>query len=235
MIKRLLLILSLTGLSACESIPLEDILNAGAPSATLSNETIAAGLKEALTIGSGRVVDTLGTTDGFLGSPSYRIPLPQSIANVRKAASAVGLGSYFDELETKMNRAAEAATPKARALFVDAISQLTFSDVVDIYKGSDDAATQYLQGKMGSPLRAEMRPIVDSSLAQVGAVKVFNDLVGRYNKLPLVSPISANLNDHVLDYANKAIFAQLAEQEAAIRKDPVKRTTALLRQVFGAS
>ena len=234
MLKRLLVLLLLGSLAACENIALDDLLETSSGSSALSNDTIAAGLKEALTVGSGRVVDTLGTTDGFLGSNRYRIPLPESIEGVRSAASAVGLGGYFDELETKMNRAAEAATPKARALFVDAISQLTFSDVVDIYQGEDDAATQYLEGKMGSPLREEMRPIVDTSLAQVGAVQVFNDLVGRYNALPLVKPISANLNDHVLDYANRAIFAQLAEQEAAIRNDPVQQTTQLLRRVFGA-
>ncbi len=221
-------------LGGCESVGLEDILNAtGGANAPLSNSTIAAGLKEALTVGSSRVVDNLGVTDGFLKSNQFRIPLPASLEKVRGAATAVGLGGYFDELEIKMNRAAEAATPKARELFVNAVSELSFQDIMGIYQGPDDAATKYLRGKMGTPLKEEMRPIINNSLAEVGAVNLFNDLVGRYNRLPLVSPIKANLDDHVLGYANNAIFAELATQEAAIRKDPLKRSTELLQQVFG--
>jgi hypothetical protein len=228
--------ISLFGLSSCESTALQDILastNTGGNNGALSNDTIARGLKEALTVGTGRVVDNLGANDGFFGSSDYRIPLPASLQKVKSAASAVGLGSYFDELELKMNRAAEAATPKARSLFVNAISQLTFEDVMGIYQGEDNAATQYLRGKMAAPLKEEMRPIINQSLSEVGAVKVFNDLVSRYNRLPLVDDIDANLDEHVLGYANQAIFTQLEGQEAAIRKDPVARSTALLRQVFG--
>ena len=239
--KRLTVLLSsalaLFGLSGCESTALQDILastNTGGTSAGLSSDTIARGLKEALTVGTGRVVDNLGSNDGFFGSSEYRIPLPASLQKVKSAAGAVGLGSYFEELELKMNRAAEAATPKARSLFVSAISQLTFQDVMGIYQGEDNAATQYLRGKMAAPLKEEMRPIINKSLAEVGAVKVFNDLIGRYNRLPLVEDIDANLDEHVLGYANQAIFAQLEDQEAAIRKDPVARSTALLRQVFGS-
>jgi len=232
----LLVVLGALGLSGCESAALRDILASTTNnSGGLTSDTIGNGLKEALTVGTGRVVDNLGSKDGFLGSSQFRIPLPQSLQNVRGAASRVGLGSYFDELELKMNRAAEAATPKARSLFVNAISQLSFDDVMSIYRGGDNAATQYLRGKMAQPLKEEMRPIINASLAQVGAVSVFNDLVSRYNRLPLVTDIDANLDNHVLDYANSAIFTQLESQEAAIRKDPLKRSTALLRQVFGAS
>lgn len=228
--------LALFGLTSCESGALQDILastSAGESNGALSSDTIARGLKEALTVGTGRVVDNLGANDGFFGSSEYRIPLPESLQKVKNAASAVGLGSYFDELELKMNRAAEAATPKARSLFVSAISQLTFQDVMGIYRGENNAATTYLQGKMAAPLKEEMRPLINKSLAEVGAVNVFNDLVSRYNRIPLVDDIDANLDEHVLGYANTAIFSQLEEQEAAIRKDPVARSTALLRQVFG--
>lgn len=229
-------VLGLFGLTSCESTALQDILATTGTSSTngaLSSDTIARGLKEALTVGTGRVVDNLGANDGFFGSSEYRIPLPESMQKVKSAASAVGLGSYFDELELKMNRAAEAATPKARSLFVGAISQLTFQDVMGIYQGGDNAATTYLRGKTAAPLKEEMRPIINKSLAEVGAVKVFTNLVNRYNAIPLVDDIDPNLDEHVLGYTNQAIFSQLEGQEAAIRKDPVARSTALLRQVFG--
>lgn len=132
-----------------------------------------------------------------------------------------------------MNQAAEAAAPQAQALFVDAIRSLTFEDVIAIYNGPDDAATQYLKRTTGARLQSDMRGIVDAQLGQVGAVRTFNDVVSRYNALPLVTPIKADLSQHVLDYASDAVFKQLAVEEAAIRQDPVKRTTALLRQVFG--
>lgn len=220
-------------LVACESTMLQDVLNSSSNGAeTLSSDTIAAGLKEALTVGTGRVVDTLGVSGGFGDSKQFRIPLPETLQKARSVASKVGMGRYFDELEDQMNLAAEAATPKARKLFVGAIQQLTFSDVMNIYQGGDDAATQYLQGKTEQPLKAQMRPLVDDSLAEVGAVNSFNALIARYNALPMVNDVDADLSGHVLDYANRAIFAELANQERQIRKNPAKRTTELLQQVF---
>ncbi|MFK7913553.1 MAG: DUF4197 domain-containing protein [Pseudomonadales bacterium] len=221
-------------LAACESTMLQDVLNSGGGiDTTLSSDTIAAGLKEALTVGTGRVVDNLGARGGFGESKAFRIPLPESLQKARSVASKVGMAGYFDELEDKMNLAAEAATPKARSLFVGAISQLTFTDVMDIYQGGDNAATEYLRGKTAEPLKREMRPLIDSSLAEVGAVSSFNKLVARYNALPMVKDVDADLSGHVLQYANGAIFTELASQESQIRKNPRQRTTALLQQVFG--
>lgn len=229
------LVAACLSLGACESGMLEEVLSgAGGGSTGLSNETIAAGLKEALTVGTGRVVDTLGSEGGFANSAQFRIPLPETLQKARDVASKVGMAGYFDELENKMNLAAEAAAPKARSLFVDAIKQLSFTDVMNIYRGGDDAATQYLKSKMADPLKADMRPVVDQSLSEVGAVNSFNALVKRYNALPLVDDVDADLSGHVLEYANSAIFTELASQEAQIRKNPVKRTTALLQQVFGS-
>lgn len=226
----------LGALGACESGMLEEVLNSvGENSTGLSNDTIAAGLKEALTVGTGRVVDNLGTRGGFGSSTRFRIPLPEQLQKAKSVAAKVGMDSYFVTLEDKMNEAAEAATPKARALFVDAVQALTFQDVLGIYRGGDNAATEYLRGRMAEPLKSDMRPVIDQSLAKVGAVNAFNQLLSRYNALPLVDDIDADLSGHVLDYANSAIFAELADQEAQIRNNPVKRSTALLQQVFGAS
>ncbi len=229
----LLAILALT--SGCESTALlEDLLATQTTdsSGSLSNETIANGLKEALTVGSGRVVGTLGTQDGFFGSP-FRIPLPEKLQQARSVADKFGLAGSFDELELKMNRAAENATPKAKELFVSAIQQMTFKDVLAIYQGPDDAATTYLQQTTNDELTQQMRPVIDNSLAEVGAVQTFNGLLSRYNALPLVTPIDADVSGHVMGYAQTAIFAQLAEEEAAIRQNPLKRSTELLRAVFG--
>jgi hypothetical protein len=219
-------------LAACETMPdLSGLLDPPSQ-AGLSNQTIANGLREALQVGSSRAVASLGAHDGFLSS-AFRIPLPDELQQAQAIASRFGLGGLFDELEVKLNRAAEAAAPQAKQLFVGAIRQMTFSDVMAIYRGPEDAATQYLRRTTEQQLMAQMRPIVDRSLSQVGALTAFQDLANRYNRLPLVEPVDADVSQHVLNYANKALFTELASQEAAIRRDPAKRTSQLLRQVFG--
>ena len=220
-------------LGGCESFPeLGQVLNVPTADDVLSTQTIAAGLREALEIGSNRAVDALGSPGGFLRS-TYHVPLPDTLQQAGDVARRFGLAGIFDEMEIKLNRAAEAAAPKAQALFVSAIRQLTFNDVMTIYQGGDDAATRYLERTTAAQLRADMQPIVEASLADVGAVTTFKSLADQYNRLPLVAPVDADLTGHVLRYASRAIFARLAREEADIRRNPAKRTTQLLRQVFG--
>ncbi|MDJ0926244.1 MAG: DUF4197 domain-containing protein [Gammaproteobacteria bacterium] len=216
-----------------ESAPAESAESA--PGASLTTSQIAAGLKEALEVGTGRVVTNLGQVDGFNADPLIRIPLPAELDTVRDALGKIGMSGMLDDLETSLNRAAETATPQAKALFVDAIRNLTIDDVMAIYKGPDDAATQYLRGQMSDPLGAAMRPIVSDSLDQVGAAQLYEDSVGRYNALPFVPEVDADLDGYVVDMALDGIFLYLAKEEAAIREDPVARTTDLLKQVFGAA
>lgn len=217
----------------CESLPeLNQVLNVPTAEDVVSTGTIASGLREALEIGSRQAVRELGRPDGFLDS-RFHIPLPDSLQQAREVAGRFGLAGVFDEMETELNRAAEAAVPKAQRLFVTAIRQLTFDDVMRIYNGSDDAATRYLRRTTSAELNMQMRPIVDASLADVGALNTFRSLVEQYNRLPLVAPIDADLTSHVLQYAEDALFTLVAREEAAIRRDPAKRTTELLQEVFG--
>lgn len=208
------------------------MLNVPTAEDVVSTGTIAAGLREALEIGSRQAVRELGRPDGFLDS-RFHIPLPESLQQAREVAGRFGLAGMFDEMEIELNRAAEAAVPEAQKLFVAAIRQLTFDDVMRIYGGSDDAATRYLRRTTSAELSRQMRPIVDASLAEVGALNTFSSLVEQYNRLPLVAPIDADLTSHVLQYADDALFALVAREEAAIRRNPAKRTTELLREVFG--
>lgn len=204
-----------------------------AAAVSLSDDQIGSGLKQALTVGTRRVVRQLGTTDGFNADPAIRIPLPDSLASVQSALGAVGMSSMFDDLELRLNRAAEVATPKAKRLFVDAIRQMTLDDVQAIYTGPDDAATQYFRGKMSDPLAAEMSPVVDESLGEVGAVQTYDAIMEQYNALPFVPPVDSDLTGYVVNKGMDGIFYYLAKEEAAIRNDPVARTTDLLKQVFG--
>jgi hypothetical protein len=199
----------------------------------LSSAEIGNGLKEALRVGTGRVVGQLGSLDGFNADPKIHIPLPKNLERARSALQRVGMSGLFDDLELKLNRAAEEATPEAKALFLDAIQKMTLEDAEQIFRGSEDAATRYFQGKMSEPLAVRMQPLVEKSLQQVGAVQSYETAMGQYRSLPFVPDLRADLTRHVIDRGLDGIFYYLAREEAAIRQNPAMRTTELLRKVFG--
>ncbi len=200
----------------------------------LSSADIGSAFKEALNIGTENVVDRLGRLDGFNTDPAIHIPLPEQMQTVRSALAKVGLSQSLDDLELKLNRAAEQATPKAKALFVDAIGTMTFEDVKTIYNGPEDSATRYFRDKMTPGLTREIEPVVSQSLSQVGAIQSYDRIMGQYRALPFVPDIKADLTNHVIRKSLDGIFYYVAKEEAAIRKNPARQTTDLLKRVFGA-
>lgn len=201
----------------------------------LSTETIADGLKEALRVGTANVVQQLGQTDGFNKHPDVHIPLPGSLGKVQTALDRVGASALLDDLELKLNRAAEQATPRAKALFWESITEMTLEDARSIYNGPQDAATRYFQGSMSDPLAQEMQPVIEDTLSQVGAVQSYDRVMNRYTAIPFVPDVKADLVSHTLDKTLDGLFTILAREEAAIRANPAKRTTKLLQTVFGSS
>lgn len=199
---------------------------------SLSTSEIAGGLRDALRVGAERVVATLGRTDGFNKSPDVHIPLPPSLQSVQSVLEKVGMGSIGNDLDLRLNRAAEAAVPKASGLFADAISKMTIDDARKILDGPKDAATQYFRSKMSAPLAAEMKPIVNDQLANVGAIAAYDKMMGQYKTVPFVPDVKANLTDYVLGKAIDGVFLYLGREEAAIRENPAARTTELLKKVF---
>ncbi|MDX1455080.1 MAG: DUF4197 domain-containing protein [Gammaproteobacteria bacterium] len=199
----------------------------------LTQADIEAGLREALKVGTGRVSDELGAVDAFQDDPLIHIPLPAQLREVDEALSKIGLGRYGDELELKLNRAAERAAPAARDVFWSAIRQMSLRDVMDIYNGPDDAATQYFKQAMTAELAERMRPIIDEAMLEVGAIRTYDETMQKYDALPFLPDVKADLTEHVVDGALGGLFHYLAEEEAAIRNDPAARTTELLRRVFG--
>lgn len=95
---------------------------------SLSKSDSVAGLKAALGQGTDRAVSMLGATDGFLGNPKVRIPLPAGLAKGERMFKMLGLDAQAKELVTAMNRAAEAAVPEARTLLVDSVKQMSVDD-----------------------------------------------------------------------------------------------------------
>lgn len=203
----------------------------------LSEAKIGRGLKEALRVASRAVVDQVGRPGGYLRDEAIHIPLPGFLGSVQSALRMAGASGLLDDLELRLNRGAEAAAPYAEEIFLDAIGEMSLADARSILDGPDDAATRYFQRTMTPDLKTTFRPIIDRELQAAGAVKVFDDITRRVDSLPFAPGLGTNakgrLVEHGLDGALSGIFHYLAEEEAAIRNQPAKRTSDLLREVFG--
>jgi hypothetical protein len=223
----------MTGMAPAQSNLFGTVTNllGGGSGATGSSE-VADGLREALKVGTERVVGQVGKADGYLGDPAIHIPLPDTLRQVQSTLKRFGLSGMADDLEQRINRAAEEAAPAAKRIFWDAISAMTLDDAMDIYNGPKDSATQYFRSKMSAPLADSVRPVVDSKLSEVGAVASYDALMADYKALPFVPDIKADLTKHAVDGALAGLFHYLAKEEAAIRDNPAARTTDLLRRVF---
>jgi hypothetical protein len=205
----------------------------GTSNSPLSVAEISAGLKEALRVGSENVVQQVGVADGYNNDPKIHIPLPASITKVRNMAAKVGLQGGFDDLETRLNRAAETAAPKAKKLFLSAITEMSVDDAKGILSGSDDSATQYFRSKMTTPLSAEMRPVVDQAMSQAGVIQAYDGAMGKLGRLaPALPDYKSQLTNHVVKLGMDGIFHYLSEEEAAIRNNPAKRVSDILQRVF---
>ncbi|MCU4676687.1 DUF4197 domain-containing protein [Catenovulum sp. 2E275] len=216
-----------------ENIPSDSDNASEATKSNLGAQEITEAFKQALKIGSEKVIAQLGETDGFYADPKIHIPLPTELEKAKMILSKVGMANLADDLELKLNRAAEAATPQAKALFVAAIQDMSFSDVRAIYEGEKDSATQYFKQKMSDKLSVQMKPIVDQSIAEVGAIQALDKLLGEYKDIPFVSKVKTDISSHVIDKGIEGIFYYIAQEEAAIRENPSEQTTALLKKVFG--
>ena len=202
-------------------------------SSNLSLADITAGLREALKIGTERVVSQLGAENGYFSDADIHIPLPPELQQAQSYLKKFGLSALADDLELRLNRAAEDAAPATKQLFWNTITSMSFSDASQVLNGPDNAATEYFKRVASSDLAGIIRPVVDDSLKEVGALTTYDQLVGEYQKIPFVPDIKADLSEHAVNFALKGLFHYLAQEEAAIRKDPTKRSSELLMKVFG--
>lgn len=198
----------------------------------IAQADIAAGLKEALTIGATKGAAALSATDGFFKNAALKILLPPEAAKIERTLRSVGMGKQVDEAILSINRAAEDACKTAAPIFVNAIKQMTVTDAIGILKGADTAATSYLKRTTSTPLTSAFKPVIDSSLQKTDATKHWTSLVNAYNKFSL-QKINPSLSDYVTEKALTGIYSQIALEEKNIRQNPAARATDLLKKVFG--
>ena len=201
----------------------------------LSLNEVAWGLREALAVGARKAVSQASAEGGFLDNPAIEIPLPDRLTAAAGILRSLGLGTQVDQFQETLNRSAERAAGEAYPIFSDAVSQLTFDDVRRIWKGADNAATEYLEAKTRGALYERFEPVVHGASMEVGVTRAYQSLVGRPEVASLVAGSDLDLDHFVTDRSLDGLFHLLAEEEQRIRTEPVARTTDLLKRVFGAT
>lgn len=230
----------LLGLAGCAGMDWEavdealEVAGGSVGEAPLTEGDIAAGLREALVVGTQRAVQRLGRMDGFWQNAGLRIPLPDSLKKAEKVMRQLGQDKAVDEFHLSLNRAAEQAVPEAASIFADAIRGMTLADARGLLEGRDDAATQYFRGRTSAALAARFRPIVTRATNSVGATRKFKDFAGKAGRfVPGLDPATTDLDGYVTERALAGLFTTLAQEEKSIRENPAARTSELLRRVFG--
>jgi hypothetical protein len=200
----------------------------------LSSKDAASGLHAALGQAIDHAVAHLGVAGGFLSNPKVTIPLPPALEHVDRGLRLVGLGGESDALKTAMNHAAESAVAEAKPILKQALQRMTFEDAKGILGGGGDAATQYFRRVTAGSLGAKFKPIVASATARVKLASLYDEYAGKASKFGLVKSEDTNLNDYVTSKALDGLFSVMADEERAIRKDPLGQASSLIKRVFGA-
>ena len=199
----------------------------------LTEKDAADGIKEALVNGTGESVKLVSVLNGYWGNPDIKIPFPPEAKEMESKLRAIGMSKKVDEFNESMNRAAEKAADEAKPIFIAAIKGMTVKDAINIVRGPDNAATMYLKNTTSPELIEKFRPPVKASLENVNATKYWSDLITIYNKIPMVKKMNPDLTQYVTQKAIDGLFIMIAKEELKIRKDPVARTSELLKKVFG--
>lgn len=210
---------------------IKKIIGSSGSTSELTTSEIVSGLKEALQVGAEKGSQKLSAVDGFFKDAAIKILMPEEAKKAEKTLRNIGMGKQVDQAILSMNRAAEDAAKSAAPIFLNAIKGMSFSDALQILRGGDFAATGYLKDKTTTSLTEAFRPVIESSLSKVDATKHWNTVFTAYNKFS-ADKVNPDLSAYVTEKALSGIFHQLAQEEQKIRKDPMARTTDILKKVF---
>lgn len=203
---------------------------------SITEDEAASGLKQALEFGVNNGTNFLGKTDGFLKNAAYKVLLPQEVRDAEQKIRNYPIvgqlaGQQMDKLITSMNRGAEKAMVGAKDIFVNAIKAMTIRDAINIVTGGEGAATAYLQRVTTAQLKESFRPVIKGELDKLNVNDMWTQVSTAYNTV-MGKQVTTDLNDYVTERAMTALFSEIRNEEDKIRKDPVARTTDLLKKVF---
>lgn len=220
------MLLMFLGLSSFDTIP-----SSYGPLPTTTE--MVTGLKQALEQGTTKSTDQLSAVDGFFRNAAIKILLPPDAQKAEKTLRKMGMNKLCDDVILSLNRAAEDAAKQAKPIFIDAIKQMTIQDATNILLGSNDASTQYFKRATTAKLSLQFKPVIHTSLSNVGATRYYGALANQYNKVPFVHKLNPHLDDYVTQKAIDGLFYQIALEELNIRQNLSARTTPVLQKVFG--
>jgi len=205
----------------------------GSGKAGPDDSTIISGLKEALSIGTDNAVKNVSQVDGYFGDKVIKILMPEKIQKVADILKKVGYQKQVDDFVLSMNRAAEKAAPQAASIFVGAIKEMSIEDAKKILNGGDTAATEFFKSKTHDKIYGAFKPIISSSMDEVGVTRSYKEMIGKYESLPFMTAESIDLDHYVTTKAMDGLFYMVGEEEKKIRTNPAARVTDLLKTVFG--
>lgn len=222
-------------LAACETMDLGTLGSVlGGP---LSQSEAGQGIKAALANGVLSALGIVGQDGGFLNNNLIRIPLPGFLGDAQSVLRQVGAAGLLDNLEVALNRGAEIAAPVGKQIFMDAVTGLSFQDAINIVRGADDAATQYLKASTTDSLTTLFSPIMENALGNTGALRLFDQVASQVNSIPFTQNLGASAKTDLIRYGVgkglDGVFTYVAKEEKAIRDNPAARTSEILRRVFG--
>ena len=214
---------------------LQNILNqiTNSSGQKVSADEVGKGIKEALSIGSKNAGANANKVDGYFKNPAIKIPFPKEVNEVQTRLKQMGMTKLVDDFVLTLNRSAETAAKEAAPIFVNAITQMTITDAIGLFKGGDNAATEFLKKTTSTQLFAAFLPHVKTALAKTNCTKYWSKITTNYNKVPLVKPVQTDLAKYTTNKALEGLFLLVSQEELKIRKDPGSRVTELLRRVFG--
>jgi hypothetical protein len=225
-------VLSLIAFSLFSCAEMQQVMDQLTQGTGLTQAEIGNGLKEALNNGISKQVTKLTITDGFFKNEAVKILLPEELKIVGTKLRQIGLSSLADEGLKVLNRAAEDAVKEATPIFVDAVKQMTFNDAKNILMGNNTAATTYLQNTTSNALYSKFNPVIKNSFAKVGADQVWNNIITKYNAIPLVTKVNPDLTDYTTNKTMEGVFKMIAVEEGNIRTNLNARSSDLLKKVF---
>jgi hypothetical protein len=229
-------------------VTLNSVVNTGSAGGvfTPSTEQMVSALREALKKGAENAGAELSIPGAFNNNPARRIPLPPEAQTMLNNISKIPGGQQqIDALLLRINTAAESASKKVAPIFGEAVASMTIADAANILKGSNTAATEYLERTTTAPLKNAFRPELNAALnepivAGISAQQAWRTLVTNYNtvansavgRLANMQPVNADISEFVLDKALTAVFTQMADVEKNIRANPAQFLSDIATNVY---